>query len=81
VFELCLHSIYDQNPKTFYSNTFLLKIVDISRITLMEQTNLKTTSGKLSNPPTLIEKNKLRFLLMDAPSDSTLPLYLKVVWC
>jgi protein tyrosine phosphatase type 4A len=34
--------------------------------------------GKLFNMPTLIEYENLRFLIMDAPNDGNLALYLKV---
>ena len=33
---------------------------------------------RLPNPPTLIEHRNLKFLIMDAPTDANLPLYLKV---
>lgn len=35
-------------------------------------------SAQLPNQPTLVEYNKMRFLISDAPTDNTLPLYLKV---
>lgn len=34
-------------------------------------------SRSLQNQPTLIESGKLAFLVMDAPTDETLPMYLK----
>lgn len=37
-----------------------------------------TTNRPLINPPTYIEHNGLRFLIVDAPSSNNLPLYLKV---
>ncbi|KAG0749600.1 hypothetical protein G6F57_003484 [Rhizopus arrhizus] len=36
-----------------------------------------TTNRPLINPPTYIEHNGLRFLIVDAPSSNNLPLYLK----
>eukprot|EP00128_Syssomonas_multiformis_P011435 Colp12_sorted_trinity150504_noHs@19600 len=33
--------------------------------------------GKLANPPSLIEYEKLRFLVMDAPTDGNLPVYMQ----
>ncbi|KAI9295995.1 phosphatases II [Neoconidiobolus thromboides FSU 785] len=35
------------------------------------------SQAKLLNPPTFVEKNGLKFLIFDAPSAQTLPLYLK----
>lgn len=42
------------------------------------RTSPYTTARPLINPPTYIEHNGLRFLIVDAPSSNNLPLYLKV---
>jgi len=37
-----------------------------------------TAAGKLVNKPCFLEHNELKFIIMDAPSDQNLPLYIEV---
>jgi len=38
-----------------------------------------TAAGKLVNKPCFLEHNELKFIIMDAPSDQNLPLYIEVL--
>lgn len=39
---------------------------------------MPSTMRPLINPPTLVEYKGVRFLIVDAPSNNSLPLYIKV---